>query len=217
MPEFSQPPPPAPAQPHIEGMAALKTLDDLNAELSMLSDYKPDDRAVLLFIQRGGRGSEGELLLIEKRGGLAGGRLMGPEENWKRARALFRRPSANVRKKSALPLTTLNCGAASIFPLPMATKFMRKYSGPTVFQGSPWKPTRQNPFGVRQTQSRMKRCGVMTGSGCPTQSWGIIFPATFSLMATASSTARFSSPQMPGLSARDRVLFQITGYNKEII
>lgn len=53
-------------------------LDELNDFHNKLENFTPHDRAVLMFIQRRGRGTEGELLLIEKKRGLGAGKYNGP-------------------------------------------------------------------------------------------------------------------------------------------
>ncbi len=66
------------SHPPISGMTPSTVLDDLDRGIGELQDYRSDDNAVLLFIQRGGRGMSGEVLLIEKKRGLGAGKVNGP-------------------------------------------------------------------------------------------------------------------------------------------
>jgi 8-oxo-dGTP diphosphatase len=64
--------------PHIPGMTPSGILDELDGRIGELRNYRSDDDAVLMFIQRGGTGTDGEVLLIEKKRGLGAGKINGP-------------------------------------------------------------------------------------------------------------------------------------------
>lgn len=59
-------------------MTPSEVLDGLDSRIMELDDYRSDDNAVLMFIQRGGMGHDGELLLIEKKRGMGAGKINGP-------------------------------------------------------------------------------------------------------------------------------------------
>lgn len=64
--------------PIISGQTNSPTLDALDANIQKLDSFQSTDNAVLMFIQRGGRGMAGEVLLIEKKRGLGAGKVNGP-------------------------------------------------------------------------------------------------------------------------------------------
>lgn len=143
MPEFSQPPP---TPSHIEGMATLKTLDGLNAELNMLSGFKPDDRAVLLFIQRGGQGSEGELLLIEKKRGLGGGKVNGPGGKLEKGESFVQAAIRECEEEVGLTPHDPELRGCLYFPFANGYKIYAEVFWAYSFSGEPVETDEAKPF-----------------------------------------------------------------------
>ncbi len=65
-------------QTAIQNQTHSPTLDALCTDMAKTGNFSPKERATLIFLQRNGKGSRGEILLIEKKRGMGKGKYNGP-------------------------------------------------------------------------------------------------------------------------------------------